>query len=344
MVALKPATLDRYIADAGAAHPLILIFGTDPGLIAERADKIAKSVLAGNDDPFALVRLDAAELGGDTSRIVDEARTISMFGGRRVVLLRLNGNRNMLPALEPLFDDPPIDCIVIVEAGDLKRGTALRNRFERAEGAAAIACYPDSERDLERLVESELAADGLSIEHDARTALLALLGADRGATRAELAKLRLYAHGTGTVTLDHVTAVIGDASAIATDEVIDAAATGRHDILDNGLSRLLRAGVSAQMVLTLLLRHFQLLDRARAEFDRGRAAADIVRHLRPPVFFRRQAAVATAIERWPRTAVERGLTLIEAAQVDARLRADLAATITSDVLHRLAAAAKRRPR
>ncbi len=344
MVALKPAALGRYIADAGAVHPLVLVFGTDPGLVAERAAAIAKGVLAGNDDPFALVRLDAAELGGDSSRVVDEARTISMFGGRRVVRLRLNGNRNMLPALEPLFDDPPVDCIVIVEAGDLKRGTALRNRFERAEGAAAIACYPDSERDLERLIESELSADSLSIDHDARTALLALLGADRGASRAELAKLRLYARGAGTVTLDHVTAVIGDASAIAVDEVVDAAATGRHDVLDNGLGRLLRAGVSAQMILTLLLRHFQLLDRARAEFDGGRSAADIVRHLKPPVFFRRQAAVATAIELWPRAALERGLSLIETAQVEARLRADLAATITGDVLHRLAAAARRRQR
>ena len=341
MVALKPAMHDRYIADTRAMHSLILVFGSDRGLVSERAETIAQNVLKGNEDPFALVRLTTADLGGDASRIIDEARTISLFGGRRVVRLRLEGNLDLLPALEPLLARPPRDCVLLIEAGELKRDNRLRKRFEAAENAAALACYPDRDRDLERLIDAEMAEEGLAIEADARAALLALLGADRAASRAELAKLRLYARNAGTITLDHVTDIISDASAIALEEVIDDAATGRNDALEHGFDRLMRSGQSAQRVLTLLLRHFQLLDVARAQFDRGRIAADIVRHMRPPIFFRRQAAVATAIECWREPAIARAQTIIETAQIEARMHADLATAITRDTLHRLAAAARR---
>ena len=56
------------------------------------------------------------------------------------------------------------------------------------------------------MVDETLKDDGLSIQREARAALIASLGGDRLATRGELAKLMLYAHGQREITLADVDA------------------------------------------------------------------------------------------------------------------------------------------
>ena len=90
---------------------------------------------------------------------------------------------------------PPKDCRIVIEAGDLKRGAALRNACERAKNAVAIPCYADAERDLARIVDEELREAGLAIAPDARATLIPLLGGDRRASSeasasADIARMR----------------------------------------------------------------------------------------------------------------------------------------------------------
>ena len=56
---------------------------------------------------------------------------------------------------------------------------------------------------------------------------MSLLGGDRQASRNELRKLALYAHGKGEVTLDDVMAVVADASELKIDPIVDGAFAGQ---------------------------------------------------------------------------------------------------------------------
>ena len=69
-----------------------------------------------------------------------------------------------------------------------------------------------------------LGAAGLTITPEARELLLSRLGADRALSRSEIEKLALYAGGKGTIEIDDVEAVVGDASELAIDTMIMAAA------------------------------------------------------------------------------------------------------------------------
>ena len=46
------------------------------------------------NDPFAFVRIEGEDLSANPSRLVEEANTIPLFGGRRAVLVRA-GPRNI---------------------------------------------------------------------------------------------------------------------------------------------------------------------------------------------------------------------------------------------------------
>src|SRR5581483_5808693 len=238
MVALRGREIDAYLARPDPGRPIILLYGPDAGLVRERADALIASAVDNVDDPFSLVRLDGDELSAEPSRLVDEALTVPLFGGRRAIRVRA-GSRSFASGIDTLADTPLKDCRIVIEAGDLRAESPLRKACERAKTAVAIACYPDGERDLAKLIDDELRLANLRIAPDARATLMTLLGGDRQASRNELRKLTLFAHGEGEVTLDHVMAVVADASELKLDPIVDGAFAGKPDLVESEFAKAL---------------------------------------------------------------------------------------------------------
>ena len=194
MVALKTADIDKFLARPDPARPVVLVYGPDAGLVSERVNALIKASVDDVNDPFSLVRLEAEDLSANPARLVEEAQTIPLFGGRRAVWAKA-GSRNIAPSVEAVLALPSSECRVVIEAGDLRRNAPLRVVCERAKNAAALPCYADTERDLARLIDSEMREAELTLKPDARAMLIPLLGGDRAASRNELRKLALYARG-----------------------------------------------------------------------------------------------------------------------------------------------------
>jgi DNA polymerase-3 subunit delta len=228
--------------------------------------------------------------------------------------------------------DPPRDCVVLLEAGDLKRGAALREAVERDRAAVAIACYRDSDQDLARLVEAEVTAAGLSLAPDARAFLLSQLGGDRLASRGELAKLVLYAGGQERVTLEDVRAVVGDVADFQLNDLIDAAAEGRVQAVEQGMRRAAGAGVAGPAVATVALRHFETLHRARAALDAGEPVDAVLASLRPPPFPQRRERLARQARQWRLPALEAVLDGLGRASLETRRKPALAFEIAERAL------------
>src|SRR5579862_1678564 len=183
MVALKPAEADRLLAKPDPAVRVVLIYGDDEGLVSERANRFAEAV-TGKDGEH--LRLDMAALSDDPGRLVDEANSIPMFGGRRAISLRVSGNRSIEGALEAILEAPPKDAWVVVIAGELRKTSPLRKLTEADRGAWAVPCYADTARDLDRLIDDETKAYGVTISAEARALLKGLIGSDRMMSRAEV--------------------------------------------------------------------------------------------------------------------------------------------------------------
>src|SRR5271169_2685218 len=211
MTAVKAADVDSFLARPDPARPVVLIFGPDAGLVSERASALIKASVDDVNDPFSLVRLEAEDLSANPARLVEEAQTIPLFGGRRAVWAKA-GSRNIAPAVEALLALPASECRVVIEAGDLRRTAPLRALVERAKNAAALPCYTDGEKELTRLIDAEMRAADLVLKPEARAMLIPLLGGDRVASRNEIRKLALYARGRAEVGVNDVIAVVSDAS------------------------------------------------------------------------------------------------------------------------------------
>jgi DNA polymerase III subunit delta len=307
---VKSHQADRFVARPPKEIIAALVYGPDQGLVRERAEALAKTVVPDLKDPFRVTEIDEGALGSDPARLFDEASALSMMGGRRLVRVR-GANNGHAAVFERFLDEPPPgDALIVVEGGDLAKGSALRKAFEEADNGAAIACYADNDESLGEMVRSALKAQGLSIDMEALDAAVAALGSDRGVSRREVEKLALYAHGQKQVTVADVRAVIGDEAEARVDEVCDAAGEGDLAKLDRGLERLWIAGFSEIAVLRMAMSHFQRLALAKSAVARGEPLDAALKRLRPPVHFMRAASFKAQVSRWSEDALNEALDLL----------------------------------
>ncbi|MGE0280118.1 MAG: DNA polymerase III subunit delta [Rhizobiaceae bacterium] len=312
---------------------IVLLYGPDRGLVSERARAFAEKTGVALDDPFSVVRLDAAE-ADQQGRLLDEARTVPMFAAQRLLWVRnVGAQKNIADDVKTLCADPPNDAVVLIEAGELKKGAALRSTVESSPVAIALPCYADEARDLDQLIDQVLSEQNIRIDLDARAALRRSLGGDRLASRGELQKLALYAADKGTVSVEDVRLLTGDMSAQSLDDAIDAALEGRLGDFDAMFQRHAQAGGQTFLALSGMARQLLALQLMRAELDSGKGSiAQIVAAARPPVFFSRKKTMELALRRFAAPFLARALERLHTALLQTRRRPDLSAALTRQAL------------
>lgn len=341
MAAIQARDVDAFVARPDARKPVILVYGPDLGLVRERVQSLLKGSGGDTSDPFSAVTIEGDVLAGDPGRLADEARAIGLFGGRRLVHVRA-GSRSFAESLEAILADPPQDALVVIEAGDLKKGAPLRKLAEASPAAAALPCYQDDERGVARLVDATMRDAGLTIDSDAREVLVGLLGADRMASRAELDKLVLYAGEKKRVEYADVLAAIADSSDLALDDVVDAAAAGDEAEAVAAFGKARAAGIPASVVLGAAIRHVATLHRLSLRVERGDRPGNIVREPQQRIHFRRQPFFERALSRFGSGELERTLAALGTALLASRRSADLADPIVEREILALAKGARRR--
>jgi DNA polymerase III subunit delta len=310
--------------------------------VRERAAALVRASVDDPSDPFGFALLEGDKLAEMPERLVEEAHTVPLFGGRRAVLVK-GGGRNFAAAVERLVGAPPgIDCRVIIEAGDLKRGAPLRTLCERAPIAAALPCYADSARDLARLIDEEMRRAGIAITPSARALLVSLIGGDRSASRSEIEKLTLYALGKNSIDVPDVMAVVADATLPAVDSLIDAAFAGWTGDVEINFGKVKSSGVSASTIAAACIRQAAALHMFRLAVESGTSIDDLLRRTTPAIHFSRVKAVRAALEIWTSNRLERVIGQLGDTSLEVRKNSKLAYVIVQRALISIAMAARRR--
>ncbi|RCS22356.1 DNA polymerase III subunit delta [Phyllobacterium salinisoli] len=334
MAQKKSHEVDAFLGGSDKSSVIVLVYGPDKGLVSERAARFARSTGLALDDPFAVIRLEADAIDSDPARLSDEARTISMFGGERLIWVRnAAGQKGLADAVKLLVAEPPTDTRILIEAGDLKKGAALRTIVEGGSFAMALPCYSDDSRGVDAVIDDVLSREKLQITLEARQMLRDNLGGDRLATRGELEKLCLYAHGQERITADDVREAVGDVSALSYDEIIDAILTGDIARFGTAFDRVVKSGSAPFLILNAAMRQFQQIQLLRHAIEQERKPiAAAVASAKPPIFFSRRKLVENALGRWTGESLARVMERLQKTILESRQNAALAIPIIRQTL------------
>jgi DNA polymerase-3 subunit delta len=279
---------------------LVLLYGEDEGLIRERAQALTRLIAGSLDDPFKV-----ADLGRESwPQLANEMASLSMIGGRRVVRVRDVADAALEHVRAALKG--PGAALAVLEAPGLGKGK-LRSFVEAAPDAAAIGCYAEEGWALTELLRTMFEAEGCRADADAAAWLAGTCGGDRAVLRGEVEKLVLLAGQGGRIDIDMARATAGDSAGASGDEALIAATSGDAAGADSCVEKAMAEGLAGVGLVRVALMHLQKLHQARLRMDAGLSAAEALRTLRPPVFYRAMPGMTASLNLWPAALLLRAL-------------------------------------
>lgn len=316
-----------------------LLYGPDQGLVRERADRIARSIVQDFSDPFRISDLSVANIKDSPDRLLDEAAALSMTSGARIVRVR-GVTDEQAPLFSALLDVEQQLSLVIAEAGELRSRSPLRILFEKSQHAAAIACYLDDASGIDHLIHEICQAHNLTITPDARRYLLNNLGSDRLVSRSELDKLALYLGESHQITVPVVSAVVGDNGEATLNGFAVAVAGGNHRQASRALSRLELEGMTPIQAIRGTLRHLHRVHLVTTLVASGESIGRAVSSLRPPVHFSDNKAFQRQALAWPAEKLRRAMNILLDAETECKSRSNIATVLANMAFLRVINAAR----
>ncbi len=327
---IAPKNIEGFIKKPAPETLAILVYGPDEGLIRERLDLLTKNIVADIHDPFNVAEFSAEVLNENPSRLMDEAQSLSMLGGRRVVRVRDASDKITETVKGVLSALRSGDNLILLEGGELSPRSSLRLLLEGADNGTAIPCYVEDARDIGRVIGDALRAAGYTIPTDAVTYMAENVTGDRAVARSEVEKLVTYmGEGKKVISLDDVIACVGNSAALSLDDLAKNVASGNFAEADRILEHVLSEGLPAVTVLRNLQNHFLRLHITKARLQKGEDLEDALKKLRPAVFFKIKPAFISQLTGWSMGQMEQALALLVSAEAKCKQTASDPHTLCS---------------
>jgi DNA polymerase-3 subunit delta len=311
VIVQRRADIERFLSDPGPQIRAAVLHGRDQGVVRERAQTLAAAVTERPDDPFNVAIVSEADLAADDGKLEGELMALSLLGGRRLVRLRIAGDK---PALDRLVADALAkhlkdrfnpDAFFLVEAGALGRDSTLRKAGEAAPGCGVIPCYEDEPGDLARLAREALAADKLALSAEALDTFIARLPHERGVARREIERLILFL-GPGrnaTAGLGDLDGFFGVEPEASLSEAAFDAFGGRPAAAHAGLRRAGQEGESGVGAVRAMGMHLARLRRVAVLHRAGEALQTAAKA--SGVFWKQEREFLRQVQAWTLAELER---------------------------------------
>ncbi len=265
------AQIDSYIQKiAEAKISGCLVFGPETSVVNYRFDLIAKKIAPDLSDPFLVSHLGKERLSEDKGILADEFFSMSMLGGRKLILIKdcdvACGN-----ALKILFEDKEYykksDNFILIQGGDLDKSSVLRKLSEENFNFAAIACYEDDERVIKKFISDELAKRQVKSSLQVVEMLVGKFGKNRQIILSELEKIMIFLGEEKNLTVDLISKISGFEEEISVNEFIESFVAQKFDIALNQAEKLFKYGFEPITLIRFVANYLQKLYNAKCDIE-----------------------------------------------------------------------------
>jgi DNA polymerase-3 subunit delta len=275
--------------------PVYLIAGDEPLQILEAGDAIRALARAQGYEERRVLEVAP---GFDWSELEGETATLSLFGARQLIDLRMPTARPGAAggkALAAFAQHPPDDTVLLVTTAKPDRSASSSHWFKALDGAGVVVhVWPLSLAETQRWIEARMRARGLVPDREAVRLLAAQAEGNLPAAHQEIEKLALL-QGGGRVDAATLLSVSADSARYTVFDLSDASVAGEAPRAVRILNVLREEGVAPALVLWTLAEQLRTLVDMSSEIGRGRSLEAVMR----PVWQKRRPIVKQALARFP---------------------------------------------
>lgn len=262
-----------------------LLYGPEPTITRFRFDVIAKKIVNDLSDPFLVSNISGEKIKEDKAILVDEFYSISMLGGRRLIMVKdsdKNTTQAIISSLKNLLSDPQYgrksDNFILIQAGDLDKASALRKLVEESQFLMAIPCYEEDVKSLRLSISEIFKNNEINPENEVINLMIKNFGKDRNLIANEINKIKTYLGEEKQLSLEVFNKII---SLKQDDNLQDFAvqfASKNYEWCFLRAEKALEEGNESIMLVRNLINYFSKLYNAKIAIERsGRSFDDAVK-------------------------------------------------------------------
>ena len=261
----------------GKVSPLYFIFGEDDYLVSKSLLLLRSNVIVEGSEDF---NFDSFEFPRDAvGKVKDIVQTFPMLAPQRLVICK--GVHTLKDRgweqLKVLIESPVESCVLVLVAQKVDKRTKYFKLLSR-HGVCVELNVP-YENQIPSWIDYIVTSEGLQINKEARSLLHQLVGSNLSELRNEIVKVKSYIGDSLSIGEDDVLQVVSQSRIHSIFDLTDA--IGRKNIVKalSQLTQILERGESEVAVLSLVLRHFRILNllrRGQREGIRGQSLSSFV--------------------------------------------------------------------
>jgi DNA polymerase-3 subunit delta len=273
---------------AAEAAKVFFFCGPDEAGAHDAAQKILSLLV----EPGERIELSGGDLKRDPVKLGDEARSNSLFGDTRHILIRAQGDE-VYDAVEVLLSGDVEPCpVLIVAAGATDKSRTAKLLADRPDALVAMFHPPDL-KSVAAAVRAMADAAGLRIGGDLAERIARAAGLDTRLARSEVTKLALYLDASAESPRSADAAAL-DAIGAKTEEdgfasLVNAVLGGEKAKIPGELKRIRELGLNPVGLLLAIERRAAQLAALAAKLGpaQGRGGGDVTALLKAEVAARR---------------------------------------------------------
>ena len=296
----KPYQLNALIPQLQKDVVAALVFGTDNSGVQEVAKQIQKIVIP-DPGPFSIVTLTPADLKNTPNRVLEEANTPDLMGGRRLICLK-EASATHADIMADFVEKHQTDSFLLMTADNLTKSAALRVESETNPKILVVACYPPEALDLRRIIQNFAREAGFNFDSDAIDYLIQNTDNNTLILKNELNKIALWNAEKKHITLGIIQNLVGMGT-VTPDTLVQAVANRQTEKALRALNALLAQGENPITLIRTIARYFSNLLKGVEKLGRGEASADIAKKILKPAQFRLEESVQEQLHSWTKGAL-----------------------------------------
>lgn len=268
-----------------------LVFGPQASLVDFFVKKIAPKIVADIADPFLVVNIDKDRIGENPSIIADEFFSLSMLGGRKLIMVNdssvaVTNSLKSIIANDSFADQN--NNFILIHGGDLEKSNGLRKIFEADANLAAIACYEENEATIKQFITQLLTANSLKFSRDVVEMIFKKCGNSRDQIKFEIDKINLYFAEDKNLDIKKLESLLVDKSELSINEFVKNFADKNYNLAIMQAKKLIRDGNNVVTLLRFLSNYYSKLYNAKVAVEkRGMALESAVKSQR--LFFKMES-------------------------------------------------------
>lgn len=274
--------------------PIYVLFGDETLLVQEGADLIRR---AARKHGFTERELHHADRGFDWNELLASANTMSLFGDRKIIEIRLSGKPDAAAssALESYAKNPSPDNLLLLILPKLD-GTAQKAKwFVACENAGASILVPSVDANaLPDWLQARARSLKLQLSPEALTLLVDKVEGNLLAASQEIEKLRLL-HGEGALSFEQVQEAVADSARYNVYDISDCALSGDAERTARMLYGLKAEGTAESVVLWAIMKDVRALVGISEGLSMGQQAYGLMQEF--GIWQKRQPIIQQALKR-----------------------------------------------